>query len=267
MRYQGEKNLRVIGRLGVGYDNIDVRTASELGIPVVITPGINSNAVAEYTIASMFVAAKGLCESTREMQKGNYAFRFRYNSFELSGKSILLVGCGNIGRLVCKACVALGMTVYVYDKYVSNEDIRGTGAIVCENIEDVLPQVKFISLHIPLNNDTRNIIDEKQIVLMQTGTIIINCARGGLVNEAALIRNLERGKLDAAVLDVFENEPPEPDDPILHAPNVILSPHVAAQTVEAKYQMAVRCIDGMLAVLDGKQWEEVADKTAYNTEK
>ena len=262
---ESARNLKVIGRTGVGYDDIDVKTASRLGIPIIITPGANSNAVAEYTIASMFAAAKGICISNAQMRKGNYAARFQYSAFELSGKTVLLIGFGNIGRIVSRICVSLGMTVYAYDEYVSPDVIREAGAVPCDDFKSILPEATFISLHVPLNDKTKNIIGEHEMALMQDGAIIINHARGGLVDEAAMIRSLESGKLATAALDVFENEPPDKGDPILKAPNVILSPHVAAQTIEAKYKMAVCCVDGMMSVLNGEKWDYVADKSVYNS--
>ena len=257
-------NLKVIGRTGVGYDTVDVKTATEQGIPVVITPGANNRSVAEHAVAMMFALSKNLVEAQQEMCKGNWEIRGAKKAFELEGKTVGILGLGAIGRETAKICQGCGMKIAAYDPFMSREQIENTGAEYYEDYEELLKVSDVISIHVPLTDDTRNMIAKEQLAMMKKTALLINCSRGGIINEVDLVEALKNGIIAGAGTDVFVNEPPKTDDPLLNCPNLIVSPHSAAQTREAVIKMARMCVKGCLAVASGKKWPYVADKTVYN---
>lgn len=264
---ENSPNLKVIGRTGVGYDSVDVKTATAHGIPVVITPGANNRSVAEHAVAMMFALSKNLVEAQQEMCKGNWEIRGAKKAFELEGKTVGILGLGAIGRETAKICEGCGMKVAAYDPFLSKEQVEGYGAEYYENYEDLLKASDVISIHVPLTDETRNMIGKKQLSEMKKTALIINCSRGGIINEADLVEALKNGEIAGAGTDVFCNEPPKTDDPLLNCPNLIVSPHSAAQTREAVIKMAQMCVKGCLAVAEGKKWPFVADKSVYDHEK
>lgn len=260
-------NLKVIGKPGVGYDAIDVKKATELGIPVVLAPGANTRSVAEHTIAMMFSLSKALYEYQVEMEKGNWNVRDSKKAIELEGKTVGVIGYGNIGREVGKLAMALGMKVVAFDPVMTKDDIEKLGAIHCSSIDEMLPIADFLTIHVPLLPTTRDLIGKEQLIKMKKTSFIINCSRGGIVNEEALVEALKAGSIAGAGLDVFCEEPIKEGNPLLDCPNLVLSPHSAAQTKEAVIKMHLMCAEGCLAVLEGKKWPFVADKNVYNHEK
>lgn len=264
---ENSPNLKVIGRTGVGYDSVDVKTATAHGIPVVITPGANNRSVAEHAVAMMFALSKNLVEAQQEMCKGNWEIRGAKKAFELEGKTVGILGLGAIGRETAKICEGCGMKVAAYDPFLSKEQVEGYGAVYYENYEDLLNASDVVSIHVPLTDETRNMIGKKQLAEMKKTALIINCSRGGIINEADLVEALKAGEIAGAGTDVFCNEPPKTDDPLLNCPNLIVSPHSAAQTREAVIKMAQMCVKGCLAVAEGKKWPFVADKSVYDHEK
>ena len=264
---ENSPNLKVIGRTGVGYDSVDVKTATAHGIPVVITPGANNRSVAEHAVAMMFALSKNLVEAQQEMCKGNWEVRGAKKAFELEGKTVGILGLGAIGRETAKICEGCGMKVAAYDPFLSKEQVEGYGAVYYENYEDLLKASDVVSIHVPLKDETRNMIGKKQLAEMKKTALIINCSRGGIINEADLVEALKAGEIAGAGTDVFCNEPPKTDDPLLNCPNLIVSPHSAAQTREAVIKMAQMCVKGCLAVAEGKKWPFVADKSVYDHEK
>lgn len=264
---ENSPNLKVIGRTGVGYDSVDVKTATAHGIPVVITPGANNRSVAEHAVAMMFALSKNLVEAQQEMCKGNWEIRGAKKAFELEGKTVGILGLGAIGRETAKICEGCGMKVAAYDPFLSKEKVEEYGAVYYENYEDLLKISDVVSIHVPLTDETRNMISKKQLAEMKKTALIINCSRGGIINEADLVEALKTGEIAGAGTDVFCNEPPRTDDPLLNCPNLIVSPHSAAQTREAVIKMAQMCVKGCLAVADGKKWPFVADKSVYDHEK
>ena len=264
---ENSPNLKVIGRTGVGYDSVDVKTATAHGIPVVITPGANNRSVAEHAVAMMFALSKNLVEAQQEMCKGNWEIRGAKKAFELEGKTVGILGLGAIGRETAKICEGCGMKVAAYDPFLSKEQVEGYGAVYYENYEDLLKASDVVSIHVPLTDETRNMIGKKQLAEMKKTALIINCSRGGIINEADLVEALKAGEIAGAGTDVFCNEPPKTDDPLLNCPNLIVSPHSAAQTREAVIKMAQMCVKGCLAVAEGKKWPFVADKSVYDHEK
>ena len=264
---ENSPNLKVIGRTGVGYDSVDVKTATAHGIPVVITPGANNRSVAEHAVAMMFALSKNLVEAQQEMCKGNWEIRGAKKAFELEGKTIGILGLGAIGRETAKICEGCGMKVAAYDPFLSKEQVEGYGAVYYENYEDLLKVSDVVSIHVPLTEETKNMISKKQLTEMKKTALIINCSRGGIINETDLVEALKAGEIAGAGTDVFCSEPPKTDDPLLNCPNLIVSPHSAAQTREAVIKMAQMCVKGCLAVAEGKKWPFVADKSVYDHEK
>ena len=264
---ENSPNLKVIGRTGVGYDSVDVKTATAHGIPVVITPGANNRSVAEHAVAMMFALSKNLVEAQQEMCKGNWEIRGAKKAFELEGKTIGILGLGAIGRETAKICEGGGMKVAAYDPFLSKEQVEGYGAVYYENYEDLLKVSDVVSIHVPLTDETKNMISKKQLTEMKKTALIINCSRGGIINETDLVEALKAGEIAGAGTDVFCSEPPKTDDPLLNCPNLIVSPHSAAQTREAVIKMAQMCVKGCLALAEGKKWPFVADKSVYDHEK
>lgn len=261
---EAAKNLKVIGRTGVGYDMVDVQAATARGIPVVLTPGANNRSVAEHTVALLFALSKNLVEGHNEQMKGNYAIRNKGVAFELLDKTIIVLGLGAIGGEVARLCKAIGMNVLGYDPFLPEDKMAALG---CEPVKDykaALPRCDFVTVHMPLLDSTRNMIGEAEIASMKPTAMIVNCARGGIVDEKALAAALNEDRLAGAGIDCFENDPPQTDDPLLNAKNVIASPHSAAQTKEAVIRMHKMCVEGCLAVCRGEKWPYVADKKVYD---
>lgn len=264
---ENSPNLKVIGRTGVGYDTVDVKTATSKGIPVVITPGANNRSVAEHAVAMMFALAKNLVEGQHEMCTGNWEIRGAKKAFELEGKTVGVIGLGAIGRETAKICQGCGMKLAGYDPFMSQEQIEALGAVYYADYENLLKDSDVITVHVPLTDGTRNMIGKKQLESMKSTALIINCSRGGIVNEADLVEALKHGVIAGAGIDVYCNEPPKPDDPLLNCPNLIVSPHSAAQTREAVIKMAQMCVKGCLAVCRGEKWPYVADLSVYEHSK
>lgn len=257
-------NLKVIGRTGVGYDTVDVAEATKRGIPVVVTPGANNRAVAEHSVAFMFALSKNLVESHVEQMKGNYGIRNKGVAFELQGKTVLVLGLGAIGREVAKICTAIGMKAIGYDPFLTEEQIAAIGCEPCKDYREALPRADVVTVHVPLMDSTRNMIDEAEIATMKKTALVINCARGGIINEKALAKALNEDRLGGAGIDCFEQDPPSVDNELMNAKNVIVSPHSAAQTKEAVVNMATMCVNGCLAICRGEKWPFVADKKVYD---
>lgn len=260
----GSPALKVIGRTGVGYDSVDVAEATKRGIPVVITPGANNRSVAEHAVAMMFALSKNLYEAQTEMLRGNWKIRDAKKAFELEGKTVGVIGLGAIGRETAKICQGCGMKLAGYDPFLSREKIEALGADYYENYEDLLKVSDIVTVHVPLTEGTRDMIAKPQLEMMKNTALLINCSRGGIVNEQDLVEALKNGTIAGAGTDVYCNEPPAADDPLLNCPNLIVSPHSAAQTREAVIKMAQMCVRGCLAVCQGKKWPYVADKSVYD---
>ena len=251
---ENSPNLKVIGRTGVGYDSVDVEAAVRAGIPVVVTPGANNRSVAEHAVGMMFAISKNFVEGQNEMKVGNWKIRDAKKAFELLGKKVGFIGMGAIGN---------GMITAGYDPFLSRENIEELGCEYYSDYKEMLKDCDMISVHVPLLDSTRNMIGKEELASMKQTAVIINCSRGGIVNEAALTDALNQGVIAGAGTDVFEEEPPSPDSPLLNAKNLLYSPHSAAQTRESVIRMAEMCIEGCLAVIDGKEWPYVADKRVY----
>lgn len=260
---ENSPKLKVIGRTGVGYDTVDVKKATELGIPVVITPGANNRSVAEHAVAMMFALSKNLYEGQTETVKGNWEIRSVRKAFELEGKTVGVIGLGAIGRETARICQGIGMKLAGYDPFMSREKIEALGAVYYEDYRELIKDADIITVHVPLTEETKDMIGAEELAAMKRTALVINCSRGGIVSETALCEALREGVIAGAGTDVFCNEPPKADDPLLNTPNLIISPHSAAQTREAVIKMASMCVDGCLAVCRGEKWPFVADKAVY----
>ena len=270
-------NLKVIGRTGVGYDTVDVRKATEKGIPVVITPGANSRSVAEHAAAMLFALAKDLPRQQSEMLRGNWEIRSAGGIFELEGRRLGVIGMGAIGREITKIAHGIGMRVTGYDPFLSAEKITALGADPCADYREMLRASDAVTIHVPLTDETRDMITKREIDTMKPGAILINCSRSGIVNEEDLFRALEEGRLGGAGLDVFAMEPLKETpgseerservraylERMKSVPRLIVTPHTAAQTGEAVVRMHTMCAEGCMAVCRGEKWPYVADKTVY----
>jgi len=229
-------NLKVVGRAGSGLDNVDKAAASKKGIVVMNTPGGNTITTAEHTIALMFALARQIPQATASMKQGKWEKK-RFTGVELFKKTIGIVGIGNIGKHVARRALSLGMIVIGYDPYLSDENAKEMG-IEKVDLTTLFRRSDFITIHTPITSETKNLISTKTIQLMKDGVRIINCARGGIVNEADLYEALKSGKVAGAALDVFEKEPPE-NNPLLTLESVICTPHLGAATEEAQENVAV----------------------------
>ena len=228
---EAAENLKVICRAGVGVDNIDIEAATKKGIVVMNVPGVNSNAAAELTMALMLALSRNVAKADKSLKEGKWE-RSELVGQELKNKKLGVIGFGKVGKEVASRARSFEMEISVYDPYVSDDKIVESGA-KASTLENLLKEVNYITLHLPLNEDTKHLINSKSINNMKDGVRIINCARGGLIDEQALTEALNEGKIKGAGLDVFENEPPE-NSPLLKAKNVILTPHLGASTEEAK---------------------------------
>ena len=256
-------NVKAIGRPGVGVDDVDVAAATELGIPVVIAPGANTRSVAEHAMAMMFACAKDLVRSDREMRKGNFAIRSSYKAYELQGRTLGLIGSGAIGSVFAEMAAGIGMKVLVYDPYVPAEKIEAQGYGYRTQVEDILREADVVSIHTPLTDATRGMIGEEELRMMKPDGILINCARGGIVDETALGRALDENWIHSAGTDVVVHEPIDPKDPIFAHESIVVSPHMAGQTREAAAGVATLAAEGILAVIRGKKWAKVCNPKAY----
>ncbi|MCC7251542.1 phosphoglycerate dehydrogenase [Hyphomicrobium sp.] len=238
--------LKVIGRAGIGVDNIDVPAATERGIVVFNTPDANATTTAELTIAHLLSLSRHLPQADRSVRSGVWQ-PARYVGAELAGKTIGIIGFGTIGRLVAARAAGLKMRVLAYDPFVAPE-IMAQSAAEPTDLDALIAEADYVTLHCPLIEKTRNLIDADRLARMKRGARLINCARGGLVDEAALAAALESGHLAGAALDVFVKEPPK-DSPLLALDSVVLTPHLGASTEEAQQAVSVRIAEDIARFL------------------
>jgi D-3-phosphoglycerate dehydrogenase len=244
------QRLRVIGRAGAGVDTIDVDAATARGIVVVNAPGGNAVAAAEHSLALMFALARRIAAADASMKRGEWS-RSAYIGSELTGKTLGLVGLGRVGSEVARRALGLDMRVLVYDPYVPDEHARHLGLEPLE-LDALLAAADIVSLHVPLTEATRGILSAARIKCMRPGALLINCARGGLVDEPALLAALDAGRLAGAGIDVFSSEPVDANDPLPRHPRVVATPHLGASTVEAQANVATQVASDVLAVLEGR---------------
>ncbi len=233
------KKLKIIARAGEGLDNVDFQKANELGIKVVNTPHVSYMSVAELALGYIIALARNIVQGTISMREGKWE-KERLMGTEINGKTLGVIGCGYIGRTVERFAIQMGMKVVaveecVYDRFVP--------------LDDMLPKADFITIHVPLSPLTKHMISTKEFEKMKTGVMIVDCSRGGVIDQEALYQALVSGKVKAAALDVFEEEPPK-NSKLLTLPNVIATPHMGAQTEEAQLKASVQIANRVIEVLE-----------------
>ncbi|MFN3361724.1 MAG: phosphoglycerate dehydrogenase [Pseudanabaenaceae cyanobacterium] len=244
------KNLKIIGRAGVGVDNVDVPTATRMGIVVVNSPEGNTIAAAEHTLALMLSLSRYIPDANASLKSGKWD-RKSFTGVELYKKTLGIIGLGKIGSHVATVARALGMKLLAYDPFITTDRAEQLGVTLVE-LEILIRESDFITLHIPKTKDTQHLINRQRLALMKPTARIINCARGGIIDEAALAEALQESRIAGAALDVYENEPLEPDSPLLQlGKNLVLTPHLGASTEEAQTNVAIDVAEQIRDVLLG----------------
>jgi len=231
-------SLKIIGRAGIGVDNIDIETATKNGIVVMNTPEANAITTAEHTITLMMSLARNIPQAHASVVAGKWE-RSKFKGTELYGKTIGFIGLGNIGKLVAERAIGLKMRAIAYDPFLTQEAVSKLG-VELVSLEELLKEADVISVHTPLTTDTRDLINKDTFDKMKDGVMIVNCARGGIINEADISEAIDNGKVAGAAFDVYTSEPPKEDNPLLKvAGNIVLTPHLGASTEEAQKKVAV----------------------------
>jgi len=247
------KKLQVISRHGVGYDNIDLKSTKEIGATLTITATANAVAVAEHVMFMLLNISKRKDMYDQSVKLGKFNDRNKLpKTIELWGKNILIAGFGRIGQALIKRCLGFEMNVFVYDPYINDEKIKSLGGKKVNDIKEAVKEMDAISLHMPLNDETKNIINYDLLRSMKTNCIVINAARGGIINEVDLDKALRENLIFGAGLDVFETEPPKSDNPLLKNDKVFLSPHTAAFTEECMIRMGKETIQNIIDFFEKK---------------
>ena len=250
---QNCKKLKVISRHGVGYDNVDVEYLKKNNIKLLITATANAVSVAEHVMYMILSLSKGINEYDKMVRSGQ--FRNAANkllTFELLNKEILILGFGRIGKILIQRCLGFDMKVNVYDPYVEKKDIEKYGGNKVENLEQSLKSADYLSIHMPLNDNTKNLINLKKLKTMKKNVIIINTARGGIINEKDLNDAVKNNIIFGAGLDVFEKEPIEIDNPLIKNKKVLLSPHSATFTEECTIRMGIQTVQNIIDFFENK---------------
>src|SRR5262245_31913423 len=240
--------LKAVVRAGVGVDNIDVAAATRKGIVVMNTPGGNTVSTAEHTLALLFALVRQLPTADQSLKQGKWE-RNKFVGAQLAGKTLGIVGLGRIGREVARRALALDMKVIGYDPFLAADRAAQLGIEAAPDLDTVLSKCDILTIHTPLTDETKDLIGERELGLMKPGARVINCARGGLVNEKALATALQSGRLAGAAVDVYEEEPPPADHPLVKLPNVVTTPHLGASTVEAQKSVALEAAQIMVDFL------------------
>ncbi len=243
--------LRVIARHGVGTDAVDVAAATRNGIRVLITPEANAISVAEHTIGLLIAAARRFPEGQALVHAGAWHARDQLAGVELAGRTLGVLGLGRIGRRVARVAVALGMRVRAHDPFVTGGDVPDEVEWVA-TLAALLEGAHAFTPHVPLTPQTRGLVDGAALDLLAPGAVVVNAARGGIVDETALVEGLTSGRLSGAGIDVFSEEPPPADNPLRGADNAVLTPHLAAHTSESLRRMSVHAAEGIVTVLAGR---------------
>ncbi len=244
---EGVKRLKAIARAGVGVDNIDLKAATRHGVVVMNTPGGNTTSAAEQTFALMLAVSRNTCAANQSLVEGRWD-RKKFTGRELCGKTLGVIGMGRIGQTVAKFARAFDMNIIAFDPYLSAQRAQELDVKVYESVAEMLPLVDYLTVHVPLTDATRNLIDEKEIAMMKDGVFLINCARGGIYNMDALLKGIESGKLGGVGLDVFPEEP-FTESPLFGKPNVVCTPHLGASTKEAQMNVALEAVQLLIDYL------------------
>jgi D-3-phosphoglycerate dehydrogenase len=242
------KQLKVVGRAGVGVDNVDVDAATRRGVVVMNTPGGNTVSTAEHAFSLLVSIARNIPQADASIKAGKWD-RKSFEGVELHGKTIGIFGMGRIGTEVARRVIAFGMRAVAYDPYLSPSRARSLQVELFDDLDQVLAQSDFVTMHMPLTAETRHLINADRIAKMKRGARIVNCARGGLIDERALFEALKSGQIAAAALDVYEIEPPPPDFPLRTLTNVVFTPHLGASTAEAQESVGIEIAEAIRSIL------------------
>jgi D-3-phosphoglycerate dehydrogenase len=245
-------DMKVVTRIGVGYDAVDVVALSRRKIPLMVAGTANSPSVAEQALFMMLTLAKRAVEMHALVKDGNWSKRLGKLPYDLFAKTVLIVGFGRIGTRTAKRCLAMEMNVLVYDPYKSTAEIEVAGCVAVADLDAALPRADFVSIHCPKTPETVGMFNSARLKRMKPSAYLVNTARGGIVDEAALYDALSSGRLAGAGLDVFEQEPPSVPHSLFELPNVIIAPHVAGVTREAVDRMSEQTARNILSALDGE---------------
>jgi len=256
--------LKVIGRAGVGLDNVDLEAATQKGIIVMNTPAGNTISTAEHTMSMILALSRNIPQASASTKKGEWK-RSKFMGVELYGKTLGIVGLGRIGREVAKRALSFGMNVVVYDPFLSREVAESLGIGVLE-LKELLSTADYITVHTPLTEETKHLISTGQFAIMKKGVRLINCARGGIIDEVALAQALKEGKVAGAAIDVFEKEPVSPDNELLKLDNVVITPHLGASTEEAQVNVAIEVSEIVRDALLGRGIRNAANYPSVEAE-
>ncbi|HIE18397.1 TPA: hydroxyacid dehydrogenase [Candidatus Bathyarchaeota archaeon] len=248
LKVGSENRLKVVAKHGVGVDNIDIEAAKKLGVRVVYTPDVMTNAVAEFTLGSILLLAKKYVKYDSEVRRGKWEIRYYADNLEIKGKTLGLIGYGRIGKRVAKLARCFGMHVVVFDRYVKTDK-----HVKQVDLDALLRMSDFISVHVSLTKETYHMIGRRELEIVKEGVYIINSARGGIIDEKALCEAIEKGKVAGAVLDTTEQEPITLDNPILKCKNVILTAHTAGITDVAQVNESFLACKQVFQVLKGEE--------------
>ena len=245
--------LEVVSRHGVGYDKVAVDSLTARNIPLTVTGTANTPSVAEQTLMLMLAVAKGVLKTDQETRAGNFlAARHAMGRIELLEKKVLIIGFGRIGKVVTRRCQGFDMEVLACDPYIDQQLIRDAGTDPVEDFRDVLGEIDYLTVHTPLTEETRGLIGRDELARMKPTAVVVNCARGGIIDEDALYEALRDGGIYGAGIDVFDEEPTPGNHPLFTLDNIVCSPHAAASPVECLERMGVQAAQNILDVFDGR---------------
>lgn len=251
------KKCKLIQQPSVGYQHIDVEAAQKLGLRVANTAGANVIAVAEHTVMAVLALLKNLLKNNNETQKGNWTPPLAIESYELLGKNFCIMGMGRIGKEVAKRAKVFDVNVFYYDKYRLKKDDEAAFGIAYLEPDELLKKADVLTLHLPLTKETKHFINKDTLAKMKSSAVLVNVARGEIVDEQALADALKANKLFGAAIDVFKDEPPKPDNPLLSAPRILLSPHAAGVTVESRMRIMSLVAANVSRVLHGEEPQDI----------
>ena len=249
---ENSKNLKVVSRHGVGYDSVDVDALNDCNIPLAIAAHSNMISVAEHAMFMLLALSKNVFYYDEFARKADWTTRWNIRAWDLAEKSLLVIGYGRIGSKLVKRALAFDMNVFVYDPYVDDADIKRSGANYVDDFRNILPQMDAVTLHCPKTKETTDMFSVQEFDAMKSTSILINCARGGIVNEKALYDALTNNKIRSAGLDVYDDEPSTSSNPLFGLDNILLSPHIAGVTQEATIRMSKQAVQNVLDVFDNK---------------
>ena len=249
---ENSQNLKVVSRHGVGYDSVDVEALNDCNIPLAIAAHSNMISVAEHAMFMLLALSKNVFYYDDFARKADWTSRWDIKAWDVAEKNLLVIGYGRIGSRLVKRALAFDMNVFVYDPYVDDADIKKSGAECVDNFKNILSKMDAVSLHCPKTKETTDMFSSEEFNEMKNTSFLINCARGGIINEKALYDALTNKKIRAAGLDVYDDEPSTSSNPLFSLDNILLSPHIAGVTQEATIRMSKQAVQNVLDVFDNK---------------